>query len=190
MCFWNTVVVVLAQWTIIIYLKPVTLTVSCLNPRPGQKVSVEQWLMSWLKLRRKLLSSRTEMRWCILTAHWLGRIVPVIFMCTSCVLACYVSSSVTSTVTDWLVFWLMNISVVQISKFPSRLEILDNYGVNERTKLLFFSLSERWGFIGRCRQARLLCLGRLNHLIHIMTHECSLEKLFKICSMIMMAPSN
>ena len=142
-------------------MKHVPLTVFCLNPRQDQKVLVVQLLIlqrSWPKLRRRLRSSRREMRWCILTAHWLECNVLVILMCSYW--------HVMLEVVKWLPGVLVdkrNMAVVQFSKFPSRVEILDTYLVDDRTKLLFFSLSERWSFIGRCRQARLLCLGELNH---------------------------
>ena len=66
-----------------------------------------------------------------------------------------------------------------------RSEILNDYGMDRVTQLLFFSLSERYGSLGRCRQTRLLRLGlnmmhdsmkyQLNRvgqlLVHFMNHE-------------------
>ena len=40
-----------------------------------------------------------------------------------------------------------------------RSEILNDYGMDRVTQLLFFSLSERYGSLGRRRQIRLLRLG-------------------------------
>ena len=42
-----------------------------------------------------------------------------------------------------------------------RLEVLEDFGVDMRTTILFFSLSERFGFLGRCRQSRLLRLASI-----------------------------
>ena len=42
-----------------------------------------------------------------------------------------------------------------------RLEILQDFSVDMRTQILFFSLSERFGFLGRCRQGRLLRLASI-----------------------------
>ena len=135
------------------------ITVFCLNPRPDQKVIVmDQQLilpLSSPKLKRRLPSFRTEMKWCILTAHWL--VLVIFIVCWHVVLVV-----LPRMITDWLVFWLTKFQTCNSSNFQVsllRVEILDSYFVDERTKLLFFSLSERWGFVGRCRQARLLCLG-------------------------------
>ena len=69
----------------------------------------------------------------------------------------------------------------------TRSEILNDYGMDRVTRLLFFSLSERYGSLGRCRQIRLLRLGlnMMNEsvgqlLVHFMIHEMKRRKDIKL----------
>ena len=82
--------------------------------------------------------------------------------------------------TDMCFCWLL--LPLQVS-LRSRMEVMDSYLIPDDVSSLFFSLGQ-WGFVGRVRQARLLCLGRLNHL---MIMSVLGKKVLNIFSM-MMAP--